>query len=166
MPGRRVVVMSPQTRHAHSGRRLRGRWRVPKLDAVDAERAQRLYLAQRRRAAAPLILMFAGMFGLPALFASFPGLDDARWGGIPLSWIALVVLPYPGLVLLAFWQLRRAERVEEAGGPPAPRRRWQRLAPREETARWDGRPLWRSLASRRARDRAGGPELVDSRDDR
>jgi hypothetical protein len=127
MPGRRVVVMSPQTRHAHSRRRLRGRWRVPKLDAVDAERAQRLYLAQRRRAAAPLIIMFAGMFGLPALFALLPGLDEVRWGGIPFSWLVIVVLPYPGLVLLARWQLRRAERIEEDGGQ-VPRRRWQSLA--------------------------------------
>lgn len=111
--GRRVAVMSPQTRHAHSGRRLRGRWRVPKLDAVDAELAQRLYLAQRKRAAAPLILMFVGMFGLPAIFALAPGLDHARLGGIPLSWIALVVLPYPGLVVLARWHLRRAERIED-----------------------------------------------------
>jgi hypothetical protein len=144
--------MSPQTRHAHSGRRLRGRWRVPKLDAVDAERAQRLYLAQRRRAAAPLIIMFAGMFGLPAVFALFPGLDDTRWGGIPLSWIAIVVLPYPGLVLLARWQLRRAERVEEDGGPVS-RRRWQSLAETENSTTTDD-PLWRRLATRRARDRA------------
>jgi hypothetical protein len=156
MPGKRVVVMSPQTRHAHSGRRLRGRWRVPKLDAVDAERAQRLYLAQRRRAVAPLVLMFAGMFGLPALFALFPGLDDARWGGIPLSWIAIVVLPYPGLVLLARWQLRRAERVEEDGGV-VPRRRWQSLEPDEVAI---APPLWQRLAARRTRD------LVTTQDDR
>jgi hypothetical protein len=153
MPGRRVVVMSPQTRHAHSGRRLRGRWRVPKLDAVDAERAQRLYLAQRKRAAAPLIIMFAGMFGLPALFALFPGLDDARWGGIPLSWIVIVVLPYPGLVLLARWQLKRAERVEEDGGPAPRRRRWQSLAPAESGA---GVPLWRRRARRERVTRGGG----------
>jgi hypothetical protein len=155
MPGRRVVVMSPQTRHAHSGRRLRGRWRVPKLDAVDAERAQRLYLAQRRRAVAPLVLMFAGMFGLPAQFALFPGLDDARWGGIPLSWLAIVVLPYPGLVLLARWHLRRAERVEEDGGA-VPRRRWQSLDAGEVVAA----PRWQRLTPRRTRD------LVTSRDDR
>ena len=110
---KRVAVMSPQTRHAHSHRRLRGRFRVPKLDAEDAERAWALYRAQRRRAAAPLVLMFAGLFGLPLLFAAFPGLDQARFAGIPLSWIAIIVLPYPGLVLLARWHLRRAERIED-----------------------------------------------------
>jgi hypothetical protein len=114
MPGpRRVAVMSPQTRHAHSRRRLRGRWRVPTLDAAGAERAQLLYRAQRRRAIAPLVLLFAGMLGLPLIFALFPALDDARLAGIPASWLALILLPYPGLVLLAFWQLRRAERIED-----------------------------------------------------
>ena len=110
---KRVAVMSPQTRHAHSHRRLRGRFRVPKLDAVDAERALELYLAQRRRAAAPLVLMFAGMFGLPLVFALIPELDSLRWAGIPLSWIFIVVLPYPALVLLARWHLRHAERIED-----------------------------------------------------
>ena len=110
---RRVVVMSPQTRHAHAHRRLRGRWRVPTLDAADAERALTLYRAQRSRAFAPLVLLFAGMFGLPLVFALLPGLDDVRLGDIPVSWIALVVLPYPGLVVLARWQLRRAEKLED-----------------------------------------------------
>jgi hypothetical protein len=113
MPNRRVAVMSPQTRHAHSHRRLRGRFRVPKLDALDAERALALYQAQRRRAVAPLVLMFAGMFGLPLVFALLPELDSVRLGGIPLSWIFIVLLPYPGLVILARWQLRRAERIED-----------------------------------------------------
>jgi hypothetical protein len=105
--------MSPQTRHAHSHRRLRGRWRVPTLDPADAERALTLYRAQRRRAFAPLILMFAGMFGLPLLFAVFPGLDHTRVSGIPLSWLLLIVAPYPALVVLARWHLRKAERLED-----------------------------------------------------
>jgi hypothetical protein len=113
MPSRRVAVMSPQTRHAHARRRLRGRFRAPKLAAADADRALMLYQAQRRRAFAPLILMFAGMFGLPLLFALLPALDSLRWAGIPLSWILIVALPYPGLVVLARWQLRRAERIED-----------------------------------------------------
>lgn len=113
MPSRRVAVMSPQTRHAHSHRRLRARFRAPKLDAPAADRALALYLAQRRRATAPLALMFAGMFGLPLLFALLPALDSLRLGGIPLSWIFIVVLPYPGLVILARWHLHHAERIED-----------------------------------------------------
>lgn len=114
---RRVAVMSPQTRLAHSGRRLRGRWRVPTLDPADADRAAALYQAQRRQAVAPLVLLFAGMLGLPLLFTLVPALDEIRLGGIPVSWLALAVLPYPALSLLAAWQLRRAERTEDAEDP-------------------------------------------------
>jgi hypothetical protein len=114
MPGhRRVAVMSPQTRLAHSRRRLRGRWRVPTLDPADVERAERLYREQRRRAVAPLVLLGLGIVGLPLVFAAFPELDELRLLGIPASWVALVVLPYPALSLLAGWQLRRAERIED-----------------------------------------------------
>jgi hypothetical protein len=114
MPGhKRVAVMSPQTRLAHSRRRLRGRWRVPKLDPAGAERATELYKAQRRLAVAPLALLFAGMLGLPLVFALFPALDTVRVWGIPLSWLALAVLPYPALTLLSLWQLRRAEQAED-----------------------------------------------------
>lgn len=114
MPGhKRVAVMSPQTRLAHSRRRLRGRWRVPKLDPAGAERAAELYKAQRRLAVAPLALLFVGMLGLPLVFALFPALDTLRLWGIPVSWLALAVLPYPALTLLSLWQLRRAEHAED-----------------------------------------------------
>ena len=114
MPGhKRIAVMSPQTRLAHSRRRLRGRWRVPKLDPAGADRAMRLYKAQRRLAIVPLVLLFAGVLGLSLAFAVFPALDDLRLLGIPVSWLALAVLPYPALTLLAGWQLRRAEHAED-----------------------------------------------------
>ncbi|HWM05911.1 MAG TPA: hypothetical protein VNP92_26510 [Actinophytocola sp.] len=114
MPGhKRVAVMSPQTRLAHSRRRLRGRWRVPKLDPAGVERAAELYRTQRRLAVAPLVLLFVGILGLPLVFAAFPVLDSLRLVGIPVSWLALAVLPYPALTLLAGWHLRRAERAED-----------------------------------------------------
>ncbi len=114
MPGhKRVAVMSPQTRLAHSRRRLHGRWRVPKLDAAGEERGEALYRRQRRLAVAPLAVLFAGILGLPLVFAVFPWLDTVRLLGIPVSWLALAVLPYPALTLLAGWQLRRAEKAED-----------------------------------------------------
>ena len=114
MPGhKRVAVMSPQTRLAHSRRRARGRWRVPQLDAAGEARAVDLYRRQLRLAVAPLALLFAGILGLPLVFALFPVLDTIRVLNIPLSWLALAVLPYPALTLLAGWQLRRAERTED-----------------------------------------------------
>jgi hypothetical protein len=114
MPGhKRIAVTSPQTRLAHSRRRLRGRWRVPKLDPADVERAATLYRTQRRLAVVTLAALFAGMLGLPLLFHAFPVLDELRLLGIPVSWLALAVLPYPALTLLAGWHLRRAEHTED-----------------------------------------------------
>ncbi|MGH3516369.1 MAG: hypothetical protein ACRDQ7_02920 [Haloechinothrix sp.] len=114
MPGsRRVAVMSPQTRLAHARRRQRGRWRLPRLDSGDAERALRNYRLQRKRGVSALVLLFGFLFGLPLLFAATPWLDDVRLFGIPVSWLALAVLPYPAMVLLARWQLHRAERIED-----------------------------------------------------
>lgn len=110
---KRVAVMSPQTRIAHSRRKPHGRWRVPRLDPRDTERALRNYRAQRARGIPALAAIFGLLLGLPTLFALFPGLTEARVLGIPASWLMLAALPYPAMVLLARWQLRRAERVED-----------------------------------------------------
>ncbi|GAA3738256.1 hypothetical protein HDA32_005329 [Spinactinospora alkalitolerans] len=115
MPHRakRVAVTSPQTRLAHARGRARGRWRVPRLDQGDAERAAVLYRRQRAQGLLALALITALLLGLPLLFAAWPELDGVRLLGVPLSWLMLAVLPYPAMVLLAGWQLRRAERAEE-----------------------------------------------------
>ncbi|GAB3296838.1 hypothetical protein [Parasphingorhabdus pacifica] len=111
---KRVQVTSPQTRLAHSRPKLRGRWRAPRLRPADAERARALYMAQRKLAVAPLAGLLALLFGLPIVFALLPVLDELRVLEIPVSWLMLVVLPFPVMVLLALWQLRRAERVDRA----------------------------------------------------
>jgi sterol desaturase/sphingolipid hydroxylase (fatty acid hydroxylase superfamily) len=110
---KRVAVMSPQTRLAHSRRRLRGRWRMPRLDPDDAERAQRNYRMQRRRGIASLVLIFAMLLGLPLLLRVAPWLTELRVWAIPVSWLVLAVLPYPLMSWLAAWQLRQAERIED-----------------------------------------------------
>jgi hypothetical protein len=112
MPNRRVTVMSPQTRLAHARRRQRGRWQLPRLDAEDVERAMRNYRLQRRRAVTALGLLLALLLGLPVLLTLWPELDRVRMLGIPVSWLALL-LPYPLLILLGRWHLRRAEAVED-----------------------------------------------------
>lgn len=110
---KRMPVMSPQTRLAHSRRKLRGRWRMPRLDPSDAERALRNYRLQRRRGIPALALLFALLLGLPVVLAAAPGLTELRVFGIPSSWLVIAVLPYPAMVLLARWQLRGAEKIED-----------------------------------------------------
>lgn len=110
---KRVAVTSPQTRAAHARRTLRRRWRAPRLEPGEALRARTLYRAQRRIGAVALLLLFALIFGLPLVFAVAPVLDEMRVLDVPVSWLLLVLLPYPAMAALARWQLRGAERAEE-----------------------------------------------------
>lgn len=109
MSGRRgrQVVTSPQTRLAMARRPA-----VAHLGPGELRRARRQHGLQLRRALVTLALLAVLVVGLPVLLAAFPELDAVRWLGIPVSWLAVGVLPYIGLVTLAAWHLRRAERTE------------------------------------------------------
>lgn len=109
MSGRRgrQVVTSPQTRLA-----MARRPDVPHLAPGALRRAREQHSRQLRQAIRTLGLLAAIVGGLPVLLAALPGLDAVRWFGIPVSWLAVGVLPYVGLVTLAAWHLRRAERAE------------------------------------------------------
>lgn len=112
---RRVAVTSPQTRLALAARRGGAPAVPPHLSAGEAERARRIHRRQLRHALGALGLLGALLLGLPLLLAALPELDALRVLGVPLSWLAVAVLPYPLLVALAHWQLRRAERTERTG---------------------------------------------------
>jgi hypothetical protein len=121
---KRVAVTSPQTRLALAGRRTGApAAAAPRLAPADAERARRIHRQQLRTALTTVGMLAALLLGLPLLLAAMPALDAVRLAGVPVSWIAVAVLPYPLLVALARWQLRRAERAER---PPAPRPEAQR----------------------------------------
>jgi hypothetical protein len=108
----RVSVTSPQTRLALAGRRTGAAAAPPHLAPAEAERARRLHRRQLRSAVGSLAMLAVLLLGLPLLLSALPELDGVRIAGIPVSWLAVAVLPYPLLVALARWQLRRAERAE------------------------------------------------------
>ena len=116
---RRVAVTSPQTRRALAGRRTGRVTAPPPLSSAVLERARRVHGRQLRSALGVLALLALLLIGLPLALAAAPGADQVRLAGIPLSWLAVAVLPYPVLTLLAAWQLRRAERAE-LSDPPEP----------------------------------------------
>ena len=109
---RRVAVTSPQTRVALARRRTHPGRRHRRLTPTEAELARRVRGRQLRWALVTLGLGCLLLVGLPVLLATVPGLAELRLGGMPLTWLAVAVLPYPVLVGLAAWQLRRAERIE------------------------------------------------------
>jgi hypothetical protein len=109
---RRVAITSPQTRRALAGRRTGTRAAPPPLSSAAVERARRIHRSQLRLALGVLGVLALLLLGLPLALAGAPDLDGVRLAGIPLSWLAVAVLPYPALAALAGWQLRRAERAE------------------------------------------------------
>jgi hypothetical protein len=113
---RRVAVTSPQTRVALAGRRTGAPFVPPHLAPADAERARRIHRRQLRHALTVLAMLAALLLGLPLVLAGAPALDAVRFVGIPVSWLAVAVLPFPLLALLAGWQLRKAERAERSSG--------------------------------------------------
>ena len=114
---RRVAVTSPQTRIALAGRHGPPA-RAPRLTAAELERAEQIRRRQLRRAVTALLAGAAFLVGVPLLLALVPALDDVRLLGVPLSWLAVAVLPWPVLAGLAWWQLRRAEDAEDTAEDP------------------------------------------------
>ncbi|SFE66825.1 hypothetical protein SAMN04487819_12152 [Actinopolyspora alba] len=110
--GKRVPVMSPQTRMARVRRVSRTNWSEPPLGPAELERATRLYRAQRFRGAITLSGLVLLVFGLPLVQAYLPMVTSSRLAGIPAAWLIPVIVPFPAMVLLAWRQLRRAELLE------------------------------------------------------
>jgi hypothetical protein len=114
---KRIAVASPQTRLAMA-RRGAVRTEAPHLGRADLERARRIRRVQLRAALTALAMLTVIVVGLPLLLAALPELDDVRVAGVRVSWLAVAVLPYAGLVAIAVVQLRRAERIERDDGEP------------------------------------------------
>ncbi|MFB4315528.1 DUF485 domain-containing protein [Actinomadura sp. 21ATH] len=109
-PGR-TLVTGPRTRAAR-------RPRYPVTREIDeqtglGEAYMRSLLQTQLRLAVRLCLVLAAVvFGLPALFALFPGLREQRVLGLPVAWLVLAGLIYPFFVLCGWWYVRHAERNE------------------------------------------------------
>lgn len=113
LAARRVAVRNPRgraTRPTEPGERalaeLKEQTEVGELLLRSLTRAQ-LMLAVRIFAVFGFFLL-----GLPALFATHPGLGDYRVLGLPLPWLVLGAAVYPLLVLLGLLYVRQAERNE------------------------------------------------------
>ena len=90
--------------------------RAPRLTPAELARAELIRARLLRLAVTALLAGGAFLVGLPLLLQLTPALDLVRLLGVPLSWLAGAVLPWPVLAGLAWWQLRRAERAETGSG--------------------------------------------------
>ncbi|GAA3216254.1 hypothetical protein [Actinocorallia longicatena] len=108
----RVVVEHPRARQARVTR-----WSVARDIGEQTELGElfvrslvRAQLRQALRAAGIVLVIVAGG---PLLLAGVPGAARLRLLGLPASWLLLALCVQPVWIATAFWQVRRAERIEE-----------------------------------------------------
>ncbi len=108
---RRVAVRNPRGR-ARGSREERALAELAEQTEVGDVLIRSLIRAQLTLAIRVFAVFGCLLLGLPALFASYPGLADFRLFGIQLPWLLLGGAIYPLLVLMAFLYVRQAERNE------------------------------------------------------
>ncbi|WP_461144558.1 hypothetical protein [Salinifilum aidingensis] len=105
--------MSPRTRLARERGRIRRRWPARRLDAAQARRAQRTRRTLLPPVLGTLATLVLLLFGLPVLLWSLPVLTELRVAGVPVSWLLVGAAPFPAMLALTWYHLRRAEEIEE-----------------------------------------------------
>jgi hypothetical protein len=110
-PPQRVRVTGPD-------RRTPGRAPLPRAREIDAASpVGEIYLGSLLREQARLAWLVLGvLFGVlgsvPLAFHLWPSLAAREVAGVPVAWWVLGVLPYPFLLALGWFYVRRAERNE------------------------------------------------------
>jgi uncharacterized membrane protein len=109
----RVRITSPRTgARPHVQRTTREE--IDQSTAVGEVYIRSLMRAQLRTALRIVLILMGTVGALPAAFAFIDGFAEISVAGVPLPWLILGVGVYPGLVLLGWLYVRRAERTERA----------------------------------------------------
>jgi hypothetical protein len=112
LAARRVAVRNPRGRAARREPGERALTELAEQTEVGEVLLRSLTRAQLMLAVRIFAVFGCLLLGLPALFATHPGLADIRILGLPLPWVILGGAVYPLLVLLALLYVRQAERNE------------------------------------------------------
>ena len=109
---RRVAVRNPRGRAARRDPRERTLTELREETEVGEVLLRSLVRAQLGLALRVFAVFGCVLVGLPALFATYPGLAAYRLLGLPLPWAVLGVIVYPLLVLMGLLYVHHAERNE------------------------------------------------------
>ena len=112
LAARRVAVRNPRGRAALRAPGERALTELAEQTEVGEVLLRSLTRAQLMLAVRIFAVFGFFLLGLPALFATHPGLADYRILGLPLPWLLLGGAVYPMLVLLGLLYVRQAERNE------------------------------------------------------
>jgi putative solute:sodium symporter small subunit len=108
---RRVRVSSPHGR-ATRRRHVAVTHEIDAQTGVGEAYMRSLMATQTRLGLLVLAVVGVVIGGLPALFSLAPALERVQVLGIPLPWLLLGGLVYPALVVLGWFYVRQAERIE------------------------------------------------------
>lgn len=113
-PARRVRITHPRTEAAR-----RAPLRTPSREIDEQTELGEVYMrslvrSQRRLALTVCVAIAVVLTGIALAGTVFPHFGSVRWFDIPLPWLLLGVLVYPGLIVLAAYAVRQAERNERA----------------------------------------------------
>jgi hypothetical protein len=112
LAARRVAVRNPRGRATRRAPGERALTELAEQTEVGEILLRSLTRAQLMLAVRIFAVFGCLLLGLPALFATYPGLADFRILGLPLPWVLLGGAVYPLLVLLGVLYVRHAERNE------------------------------------------------------
>ncbi|MEN3121180.1 hypothetical protein [Janibacter sp. LM] len=110
-PPHRVRV----TRTRHRTRQVRPptvRQEIADQSRLGTTYVRSLVRAQLQLSLSVLAVGLVTLGALPLLFALAPPLRRLELLGVPLPWLVLGLLVYPGVVLIARWYTRASERIE------------------------------------------------------
>ena len=113
-PAKRVRITHPRTEAAR-----RGAVRPPSREIDEQTELGEIYMrslirSQRRLAVTVCAVVGVALAGVALAGAAFPRFADERVLGIPLPWLLLGVVVYPGLIAVAAYTVWQAERNERA----------------------------------------------------
>ncbi len=111
---KRVVVVHPRTAAARGSRRRGMRRDLTEQTELGVTLIRSLRRAQLRLAVIVGLVLATTLGGIPLVFLLFPGVREARVGGLALGWILLGLLVFPAICLTAWLYVRAAERNEAA----------------------------------------------------
>jgi hypothetical protein len=112
LAARRVAVRNPRGRATRREPGERALTELAEQTEVGEILLRSLTRAQLMLAVRIFAVFGCLLLGLPALFATHPGLAGYRILGLPLPWLVLGGAVYPLLVLLGVLYVRQAERNE------------------------------------------------------
>lgn len=112
LAARRVAVRNPRGRATRHDPRERALSELREQTEVGEVLLRSLTRAQLGLALRIFAVFGCLLLGLPALFATYPGLAGFRLLGVPLPWVLLGGAVYPLLVLMGLLYVRQAERNE------------------------------------------------------